>query len=102
MTTREQENRARANINSWRRSTYYELWDAYGRCSSRKKAAWDYCKNLCAKLDGTGLKVISRNSHIFTAGFEYTDKETGEVMFMYISPNYDRAVSMSSDGLGLK
>jgi len=94
MTVREQENRARVNISSWRNSRYTDLNSAYGRCSSAKKRAWEYCQDLCRKYEGEGLKVISRNGYRFTAGFEYADPNTGELMFMYISPNYDRAVSM--------
>lgn len=92
MTTREQENRARANYAAYRRSTWTELYDAYDSFSRGKVDAWRYCKDLCKKYNGDGLKVISRNCHKFTAGFEYVDSETGEIMFMYITKGYNQAV----------
>lgn len=85
---------AKASIASWKRSRDYSLYDAYGRFSSKKAAAWDYCEDLCNKHNGRGLKVVSHNTNIFTAGFEYEDPETGVLMFMFISPNYDVAVEM--------
>lgn len=95
MTVRERENRARANIRAWRNSKYTDLHSAYGKYSSKKQNAWEYCEDLCEKKNGEGLKVISRNSHIFTAGFVYPDPTTGELMFMYITPSYDQEVSLA-------
>lgn len=95
MTKREQERTARANIRSYRNSTCYELWDAYGRCSVKKREAWEYCKRLCREFEGEDLKVISYNTYMFTAGFMYADPKTGELMFMYISPSYNQPVSMA-------
>ena len=95
MTTREQENRARANISSWRNSRYTDVYHAYDSISKGKRDAWDYCVNLCNQYNGEGLKVISRNCHKFTAGFIFTDPVTGELMFMYITKGYDRAVPLA-------
>lgn len=93
MTIRQQERTARGNLNRYATSDMYDIFDAYGRPSIYKVRAWEYCKELCHKFSGWGLKVISRNTSIFTAGFEYADPETGEVIFMYINPRYDIAVS---------
>ena len=98
MTTKEQEKVATGNILRWRNSRYTDLYSAYDRCSARKRAAWEYCKDLCEKNNGEGLKVISRNSHIFTAGFVFPNADTGELMFMYISPSYNQAVSLAIQG----
>jgi len=95
MAKREQENRARANYSAWKRSSYTDVYHAYGSISKGKRDAWDYCVDLCKKYNGEGLKVISRNCHKFTAGFEYVDKETGEIMFMYITKGYDQAVPVA-------
>lgn len=95
MTVREREKRARANIMAWRNSRYTDLHSAYGKCSSRKKDAWEYCEDLCRRKNGEGLRVISRNSHIFTAGFTFPNPDTGELMFMYITPTYDQEVSLA-------
>ena len=96
MTTKEQENRARANYADYRRSTWTEIYDAYDSFSKGKVDAWKYCKNLCEKFNGRDLKVIHKNCHKFTAGFEYTDPETCEIMFMYITKGSDTAVPVSS------
>lgn len=85
---------AKGNIDSWKRSSDFSLDSAYGRYSSNKASAWKYCEDLRDKHDGRNLKVISHNTYMFTAGFEYNDAETGEVMFMFITPSYDVSVSM--------
>ena len=92
MTTRDQKSMAHSAYYRYRKSTWNELYDAYSNFSKGKVDAWRYCKDLCAKLNGRDLKVVSRNCHKFTAGFEYTDPETGEIMFMYITKGYDMAV----------
>ena len=82
MRTRE----ARA-YESYRNSYMYDLWDAYDRFSHAKRNAWEYCKNLCEEKNGHGLKIISKNTFQFTAGFEY--EENGKNMFMYITASSD-------------
>lgn len=71
------------------RSDKYRLEDCYARYSTAKSHAWDYCVNLMMKFDGWGLKVVSYNGWVFTAGFEYADPETGVISFMYITPSKD-------------
>ena len=86
--------RAKANIKAWRNSDMYSLYHAYNDFSANKARAWRYCEELCKKHNGYGLKVISKNTFMFTAGFEFVDKENGNTKFMYITPNYDIAVDM--------
>ena len=59
------------------RSRMYELWDAYRRCSQAKRNAWEHCKALCYEYGGHGLKILGHNCHFFSAGFLFTDEETG-------------------------
>lgn len=80
---------AKGNYEAYLRSEKYSLFDAYDRPSTHKEAAWDYCKDLCAQYDGYGLKVISKNTFIFTAGFLFLST-SGKQMFMFITPNYNR------------
>ena len=68
------------------------LWDVYNNYSYKKSRAWDYCSDLCAQNDGWGLKVITYNTFIFTAGFYFTDKDTGVLRFMYITPSHDTPI----------
>ena len=71
------------------RSNMETLRDAYAKPSTRKEAAWEYCKELCAKYEGWGLRVISKNCFMFTAGFLFLST-SGKEKFMYITPEYDR------------
>lgn len=89
MTNNDKKRVARANYSRYLTSRYDELYKAYSRASEKKWSAWEYCKGLCYKYGGHGLRVISFNTFIFTAGFEYTDAETGAAMFCYITPSYD-------------
>lgn len=85
---------AKANIRWWEESNKHSLDDAYKSHSTAKNRAWRYCEELCEQHNGRKLKVIHHNTYVFTAGFEFTDKETGELMFMYITPSYDTAVPL--------
>lgn len=67
----------------------HDIFSAYGRPSAAKIRAWRYCEQLCAEKDGRGLVVMSANTFRFSAGFEFTDPETGVVNFCYIAPDYD-------------
>lgn len=89
-----QERTARANISTYNRSEADSLRKVYGRYSDKKERAWDYCKDLCRRYSGERLRVLSHNSFIFTAGFRFTDPETGVLRFMFITPSYDVAVDM--------
>lgn len=80
---------AKAKIPMYDRSNWYRLSDVYKSYSWHKECAWDYCALKMFEYNGMGLKVISRNSSFFTAGFIFVDSETGEVMFYYITANYD-------------
>ena len=80
---------AKAKIPMYDRSNWYSLSDAYTSYSYRKERAWDYCVHKMIEYNGMGLKVISRNTNFFTAGFVFYDEETGDLMFYYITANYD-------------
>ena len=85
---------AKGNYYYYLNSRYTDLNSAYGSVSSAKREAWDYCLRLMNDNDGSGSRVISKNTWKFSAGFTYTDKETGKEMFMYITSGYDCAVAV--------
>ena len=89
MTIKQQERTARNHLEQYIRSNATSLDDVYGRYSRAKVNAWNYCIDLCIRLNGHNLKIVSFNQNIFTAGFIFADKETGVLKFMYITPNYD-------------
>ena len=97
MTNKEKERQARNHYNAWERSEDYALEFAYKSFSVYKARAWRYCQEKQAKLNGYGLKVITHNSQIFTAGFEYCDEKTGTVKLYYITPSYDCAIDITAD-----
>ena len=97
MTNREKERQARKHYNAWERSEDYALEFVYNSFSTRKAQAWRRCQEKQAELNGYGLKVISHNTSIFTAGFEYYDEKAQTVKFYYITPLYDCAVDITSD-----
>ena len=82
---------AKANINRYINSTDYTLAHVYGKYSIAKAHAFEYCENLMRKLNGWGLKILSHNTFMFTAGFLYNDPDNGNIKFMYITPSYDTA-----------
>lgn len=86
------EKKALANFPRWQNSCNYDLFDVYGSCSTAKRNAWRHCEDLCREFNGWGLKVVSFNTNMFTAGFVFEDPETGEVMYMHITPSYEAAV----------
>lgn len=92
MTARERT--ALSRYEDYKRSNATDLSDVYGRYSTAKARAWNYCKDLMRQHEGWGLRIITHNGFMFTAGFEFTDPETGVLMFMYITKTYDEAVEV--------
>lgn len=72
------------------------LADAYGSYSSAKASAWKYCEDKCKRYDGRELKVLSHNSFMFTAGFEFDNPETGAVSLCIITPSRDFAFEVDA------
>ena len=99
MTAKQMERQARNHYKAWKRSGDYTLDCVYGRYSVYKARAWRYCQEMQAKLNGYGLKVITHNCMVFTAGFEYYDEKAQTVKFYYITPSYECAVNITVDML---
>lgn len=73
-----------------RRWTYDSIWNAYEKPSAAKVKAWDYCRELCAKLGGFDLIISSKNTMVFSVVFKFIDPETGALSYAYITRDYDR------------
>ena len=82
----------------YRVSNMDELYKAYGRASQAKWNAWENCKRLCHEYNGWGLKVIGKNCHFFSAGFLFTDEETGVVRIMKITAYGHEAYDYIQEG----
>ena len=53
------------------------LYDVYKTFSAAKLLAWEHCKAKCSELNGRNLTVLSYNTTVFSAAFEYTNPYTG-------------------------
>ena len=71
-------------ISKSRMKAYYDTYmkvegrtldDAYGRCSSAKKCAWESIRERMVKQGGFGLSVLHANSFNFTTGYMYKDEQ---------------------------
>ena len=77
------------HFNQYAKSQMKNIWQAYENPSYNKEKAWHYCEEMCYLHNGYDLKVISKNTFQFTAGFKfplYGDLEG----FAYITAKYDR------------
>ncbi len=81
-------------VAGYNRSSYTELNQCYDRCSNKKQNAWEYCKALCKKYNGNGLKILSYNGYQFTACFKY--EENGKQYLMYINKSEDRPIELDA------
>lgn len=92
MTTRERA--ALSRYADYQHSCAYDLSYVYSSYSTAKAQAWRYCEDLMAKHDGWGLRIISNNVFMFTAGFLFRDPDTDALKFMYITKTSDTAVEV--------
>lgn len=73
------------------------LSDVYGSYSSKKEAAYEYCRMLCDKFNGERFCIASHNSNIFTVDFDFPHPETGEMMHAHITPSCNHAYYIDSE-----
>lgn len=69
--------------------SYYKgrtLYEVYGKCSSRKKQAWEEISSQCQELNGENLHITGAGSHFFSCIYAYPiiNDETGEITDMVI------------------
>jgi len=87
---------ARCAYSSWLNSKTYTLYHVYADPSMNKERAYDYCLEKLRLYNGEDFKIITYNTFIFTVGFVFTDVQTDEEMFYYITPNYNIIVPVKS------
>ena len=68
----------------------YTLEDVYTKYSNEKAGAFNYCRELCAALNGYNFRIISANTFVFSVFFEYVEASTGALCGAYITRDYDR------------
>lgn len=89
-----QERTALSRYADYQRSNATELCDVYDNYSIAKARAYSYCVRLMQEYDGWGLRIISHNVFMFTAGFLFRDPDTDALKFMYITKTSDTAVEV--------
>lgn len=58
-------------LDAYNNSNLETLHECYGSWSWSKERAYNYCKQLCASMNGYGFTIISYNIFMFTIGFKY-------------------------------
>lgn len=93
---------ARADISrayeAWKKSEMTCLEDAYSKSSEAKQRAWTRCIRLCKGNNGTNLRIIGRNCHMFSAGFVYF--KDGQRTFVWITKDKVRQMPVMEDDDG--
>lgn len=79
-------------INSYDNAYVRDLGGCYDTWSSAKQHAFNYCLELMSKLGGFDGRIMSWNTFSFTYGFQFVDKETGELKLAYITKDYDYVI----------
>ena len=73
--------------------TDYSLTEVYGRYSTAKAAADDWCREKMVNMNGWGYKVTSHNTNFFTVMWLFENPETGHLQIQeetaYHSRTYD-------------
>ena len=80
-------------IDSYNRSNYYRLEDAYKKPSHRKASIY---KSLIIDMDNLGgfdMKITGANCSTFCCAFKYSD--SGKDYLAYITPSYNYRILMN-------
>lgn len=84
--------KARAYVNQYNRTPKgLRLGHIYKSYSEAKERVWIYCEDMCDRLNGRGLTILSATCQCFTAAFEYKHPDTGVRMLHVetVSNSYD-------------
>jgi len=66
-----------------------DIFEAYSKPSREKIKAWEYCKDLCAALDGYMLTITAHGCQTFSVCFYFPHPESGKECFAYITRDYN-------------
>lgn len=73
---------------SWK--NYKDIFEAYKNPSIYKIRAFEYCKELCAKMHGFDLIISAAGCQTFSVVFKFREKGTGKLCYAYITRDYNR------------
>lgn len=80
--------RGQRYINTYNRSTWHTLKDAYAKPSAAKQAAFKRCLQQYDMENGHNLRIISASPWFFTVGFKVTTA-SGATELRVITKRYD-------------
>lgn len=63
------------------------LSDVYRSYSVAKKRAYNYCRKLCDRFNGSDFMIVAHNCQFFSVQFEFENPLNGCIMIVYITPN---------------
>ena len=75
--------------NQYKKATARELHEVYGKYSSAKASAMQYCKELQNNMNGYDGRICSANTFQFTYAFQYIN-ESGKHCLAYITAAQNR------------
>lgn len=79
--------KAQQLIENWERSPWYRsIWDCYEKPSRAKIDAYYECIEQMRNDNGDGGCITGFNTCTFTFAYKRTNKETGVVQLVYITP----------------
>lgn len=84
--------KAQGFIRSFNKASSDDIKTFYKNPSSSKINAWCYCKDLCAKYNGSGLYVTGGNSSFFSAGFTFN--KAGKKYLCYITSKTNYCIEL--------
>ena len=79
----------RSYFDRWKKSEITELHQIYSTYSKNKERAFEYCKEMCYRLQGFRFRIISHNTDIFTVGFAYGTSDNLRLRVMTPYHDYD-------------
>lgn len=71
------------------------LEEVYKNCSSAKKQAFDYCKELAKECDAVGFAILGANCMTFSVIFTFT--LNGYKFFAHITRSYNHCYEVIDD-----
>lgn len=81
--TKKQTQLFNAYYHAYARGAKTDLFQVYGRFSSNKQKAMDYCKELQYRLGGYNATIVGHSSHFFSYAFFYWDGDLKKECLCY-------------------
>lgn len=67
--TEKQRQSGRYYYAAWRNSPYEEIWQAYGKPSTKKLRSYEVIRSEMQELGGKGLRVLNHGCHFYSCAY---------------------------------